>query len=406
LEKDPETAEKAFKTALREMNRSRKKTCILFDEQAFLMQRAGGISRYIISIATELSKTGEIDACIFGGLHRNVHLQETTDNPSLAVHGLHRKDPWRINSLCASVSRVWRKRLFQKLRREYRTLIYHPSYYELDSFLVSQADATIVTFHDMIPEWIAAKHPSEKASKLPAVKKHAANLATLILTPSEATKGDVLGSYPELQKPVRVTHLASHLPIDQGTNHPLPSISGSRYFLTVGNRGDYKRGDAVIKAFVRLVQDHPDLNLIAFGGEELLPEEETILRENGLLGRWHHLQGDDAQLASCYRYATALVYPSEFEGFGLPVLEAMGMGCPVITSRKKSIPEVGGEAVLYADPDNIPEISAMMKALLDDSEQRSKLINRGLARSREFSWKQTALQTLEAYKTVCGGFAF
>jgi glycosyltransferase involved in cell wall biosynthesis len=380
-------------------------TCVFFDEQAFLMQRAGGISRYITSIATELSKTGEIDVCIFGGFHRNVHLRETAETPSLTIHGLLRKDPWRINSLCASASRMWRKRLFRKLRREYRTLIYHPSYYEVDPILASRADATVVTFHDMIPEWLALNNPSGKASKLPSIKKNAADLASLILANSEATKGDIFSSYPELRKPVLVTYLASHLPEDQETRHPLPAIAGSRYFLTVGNRGGYKRGDSLIRAFTHLSKSQHGIMLVSFGGEELLPEEETLLREHGLMDRWHHLRGDDALLASCYRHATALVYPSEFEGFGLPVLEAMSMGCPVITSRQKSIPEVGGEAVLYIDPDDVPEISRTMKDLLTSPEKRTDLITRGLARSKEFTWRKTALQTLDSYKSAAGDFA-
>jgi glycosyltransferase involved in cell wall biosynthesis len=379
-------------------------TCVFFDEQAFLMQRAGGISRYITSIATELSNTGEIDACIFGGLHRNVHLRETSETPSLTIHSLLRKDPWRINSLCASASNIWRKRLFRKLRRKYRTLIYHPSYYEVDPMLASLADATVVTFHDMIPEWLAVKNPSEKASKLPAVKKNAADMASLILANSEATKGDMFSYYPELRKPVLVTYLASHLPEDQETSHPLPAIAGSLYFLTVGNRGGYKRGDSVIQAFAHLIKSRPDIMLVSFGGEQLLPEEETLLREHGLMDRWHHLRGDDALLASCYRHATALVYPSEFEGFGLPVLEAMSMGCPVITSRQKSIPEVGGEAVLYIDPDDVPEISKTMNDLLTSPKKRDSLITRGLAQSKEFTWQKTALQTLDSYKTAAGVF--
>jgi len=379
-------------------------TCVFFDEQAFLMQRAGGISRYITSIGTELSKTGEIDVCIFGGLHRNVHLRETSETPSLTIHGLLRKDPWRINSICSSASRMWRKGLFRKLRRQYRTLIYHPSYYDVDPTLASLADATVVTFHDMIPEWLAAKNPSEKAAKLPSIKKNAADLASLILANSEATKGDILSSYPSLKKTLCVTHLASHLPEDQETSHPLPAIAGSRYFLTVGNRGGYKRGDSVIQAFAHLSKSRPDIMLVSFGGEELLPEEETLLREYGLMDRWHHLRGDDALLASCYRHATALVYPSEFEGFGLPVLEAMSMGCPVITTRQKSIPEVGGDAVLYIDPDDIEEISRTMKGLLMAPEKRNDLITLGLERCKEFTWRKTALKTLDSYKTSVGGF--
>ena len=386
------------------MKRPKTKTCVFFDEQAFLMQRAGGISRYITSIAAELSKTGEIDVCIFGGIHQNRHLRELTGDSSLRIHQIFRKDSWRINSLCASLSGVWRQGLFGRLRRRYGTLIYHPSYYGVDPSLAARADVTAVTFHDMIPEWLAATHPSEKAGRLPEIKRRSTELASLILANSEATKNDLLDAYPALKKPVCVTYLASHLRDTRESRGLTEPIGNSHYFLTVGNRGGYKRGDSVIRAFAHFSKSRPGMHLVAFGGEDLLPEEEVVLRENSLMDRWYHLRGDDALLASCYRHATALVYPSEFEGFGLPVLEAMSMGCPVITSRQKSIPEVGGEAVLYIDPDDVPEISRTMESLLVSPEKRNDLIARGLARSKEFTWGKAALLTFESYKTAGGRF--
>jgi len=131
--------------------------------------------------------------------------------------------------------------------------------------------------------------------------------------------------------------------------------------------------------------------------------------------RWQGVQGEgpppagwtylgrvsDAMLARLYRRATALVFPSKYEGFGLPVLEAMSFGCPVICSRVASLPEVGGEAVCYAEPE-VADFLKTMQNVLADVSLREALRDRGLAQSRKFSWRRCAEETTEVYKSLCG----
>jgi glycosyltransferase involved in cell wall biosynthesis len=103
-------------------------------------------------------------------------------------------------------------------------------------------------------------------------------------------------------------------------------------------------------------------------------------------------------LAACYCKATALVYPSLYEGFGLPVLEAMQLGCPVITSRNGSLPEVAGDAAVYVDPRDPGALAGAMTRLLTDESWRGSLVKRGFSRSALFSWSKTAAQTVNVYR--------
>jgi glycosyltransferase involved in cell wall biosynthesis len=108
-------------------------------------------------------------------------------------------------------------------------------------------------------------------------------------------------------------------------------------------------------------------------------------------------------LGKLYRSALVTVYPSLYEGFGLPILEAMASGVPVITSNRSSMVEVAGEAAMLVDPEDTDEIAAAMRELLEDEGRRGELVRRGGERSREFTWERTARETVGVYERVARG---
>jgi glycosyltransferase involved in cell wall biosynthesis len=371
---------------------------VFFDEQAFLMQSAGGISRYVCSLARELARTGEASVLVFGGISANTHLQSLSDGSGLSVRFRPRRDRLRINTFISHLSRRWRRMVFHRFQKRHGCVIYHPSYYEVDEVIAAQAAATVVTFHDMIPEWLA-RECHEPPGPLPAIKLEAARRATLLLANSEFTRGEVFRAHPGLKLNLAVTPLAAELPAASDPGPPAELV-GHDYFLLVGNRGGYKNGKLAFAAFAKMAATRPRLRLAAIGGESLSPDESALLAQPGLQDRWIHLRGGDELLARCYRHAVALVYPSRCEGFGLPVVEAMQSGCPVITTACASLPEVGGDAALYVDPDDPPALAAIMESLLDKEDLRRGLIERGRNQARAFSWQATALGTLAAYRQV------
>jgi glycosyltransferase involved in cell wall biosynthesis len=135
-----------------------------------------------------------------------------------------------------------------------------------------------------------------------------------------------------------------------------------------------------------------DCDLVAFGGGPFDESEKAALRERNLSGRVFQADGDDRRLAGWYRQAVALVYPSQYEGFGLPPVEAMSVGCPVIVSDRSSLPEVVGDAGLYIPPDDVGRLRAAL-AEVRRPDIRTGLIERGRARGRAFSWARCARET-------------
>ncbi|HXH21902.1 MAG TPA: glycosyltransferase family 1 protein [Dehalococcoidia bacterium] len=181
----------------------------------------------------------------------------------------------------------------------------------------------------------------------------------------------------------------------------------ARYFLYVGTIEPRKNLERTVKAFARAAAAHPDAELLLAGPRgwgdadlEAVAAAEGVGARVRLLGRV-----EEQDLAALYTMATALVYPSLYEGFGLPPLEAMQCGCPVITSNVSSLPEVVGDAALLVDPRSIDGIAEAMRAVLASESERGAMIERGLKRARLFSWRRCAERTMEVYEHVAASRA-
>ena len=371
---------------------------VFFDEQMFLIQDAGGISRYVCSLAEQMARCADVSVTVFGGLSRNIHLSRLARNGSLRKISLARRDHWRINTQVKRFSRLWRRFTFLSVRRCTPLVVYHPSYYAVDPFIARRANATVVTFHDMIPEWLHEQSPSKGSDLLPLQKNAALRLADAILTISEATRRDLEHFHPGTRGQATIIPLAARL--GEIAPAPLPDFIPGSFFLFVGNRESYKNGMSLLRAMALLADRFTRTSVVFFGGRSFTGDENEWLQKHRLENRVRHVTGEDPLLVACYRKATALVYPSSYEGFGLPVLEAMQLGCPVITSPNSSLPEVAGEAAVYVDPRDTPALAGAMNRMLTDESWRDSLVKQGFARSALFSWSKTAAQTVNVYRTV------
>ena len=174
-----------------------------------------------------------------------------------------------------------------------------------------------------------------------------------------------------------------------------------RFLLYVGTRGGYKNFEGLLRAFALSPMLKNDFDLICFGGGAFTIKEISLFEQLGISSSIvRQVSGDDSTLASYYKSASAFIYPSLYEGFGIPPLEAMSFNCPVICSNISSIPEVVGNAGLMFNPSNVESIKLAIEKVVSDSALQGSLIARGQERLKMFSWQQCAQETLAVYRKV------
>lgn len=238
--------------------------------------------------------------------------------------------------------------------------------------------------------------------------------ASKILTISNSSKDDIIKEYKVGKDKVVVTHLGIKNTVTL-TPH-IYSMSqlkakyglSDNYLLFVGTLQPRKNIKRLIEAFEKVikpkVESHTvnDLQLIIVGRKGWLYEE--ILDAPKDLGIEQHVKFlenvQDDELPLFYKNALMFVLPSLYEGFGLPVLEAMKQGCPVITSNISSLPEAGGDAALYVDPEDIDDIAEKITQLVKNEKLRKELVEKGKAQVKKFSWEKTAKETLQVLEEV------
>jgi glycosyltransferase involved in cell wall biosynthesis len=276
--------------------------------------------------------------------------------------------------------------------------IYHASYYRT---CLQKNVVNIFTVHDFT-------HKKGYASKFPRKFVHIGltflglKNADGIICISENTKKDLFYYYPFIPKEkVRVIYHGvseNFFPLKQSTNKQFRGIFSLHdpFILFIGKRGGYKKFDIVASA----LKQTEYLKLVIIGGGEFSHAEKLFL-ESTLEGRYVKFEGvEDTELNILYNHAYALLYPSIYEGFGFPVIEAMRAGCPVITTNLSSIPEVAGDAALFIN--EISDKAIIEKiALLQDINLRKTIIEKGFQQSEKFSWGKSYLETLKFYEDVC-----
>ena len=275
--------------------------------------------------------------------------------------------------------------------------IYHATYYDHKNLRLAKSLGykTVVTVFDMISEIYPEKPP--RFRYFPNLKKKSIRSADGIICISESTKNDLVRIYGLNSKKIQVIHLASSFRLAS-----IDELGNQRenYILYVGNRAGYKNFSILLTAFNESLLLRNSFKLVAFGGGDFEEDEKNLISEFDLNNKVIHVSGDDRVLRNLYLSSRILVYPSLYEGFGLPLLEAMALGCPVITSNVSSMPEIGGDAVFYFDPSDALALQDLLEKTLSNEKTLERVRKMGLARSNEFSWQETASQTLDFYNNL------
>lgn len=365
---------------------------IAFDHQSFVLQAYGGMSRYFARLAQGLLDL-EQQVGIFAPLHQNRHLSELS--PGI-VHGRYiKRYPPKTGRLFFSGNQF----IARSQIAEYRPDVVHETYYSRMGSAPRTCPATITAL-DMIHELFPRESPD--SDRVIAIKRKAIGRADHVICISENTKSDLMRLYDFPENKLSVVHLGFDRFLSQ--DHPGRDIAahGNKPFvLYVGQRGGHKNFKGLITAMARSPGLLADFNIIAFGGPEFSAEERALIIASGFSDKQvQHKSGGDGMLGDLYRSARAFVYPSLYEGFGIPPLEAMAQNCPVVSSNASSMPEVIGNAGEYFDPANLEDMRCAIERVVYSDERIEWLRRAGAERLSAFSWAKCARETLNVYRSM------
>lgn len=363
---------------------------VLYDHQIFCWQRYGGISRYFYEIANRLAGLAQTRVEIFAPFYVNDYFQKDSrlvptgiKIPALARSG-------RIldcaNGRLATLA----------VRRRRDVDIFHETYYS--SFNNCPRSARrIVTVHDMIHE----KFPDQFLARdnTCELKARAVNRADHVICISESTKRDLIELLNVAEDKITVVYHGASLAVS--TEPERPDNAERPYILFVGMRGGYKNFAGLLNAYAASPQLRKDFDLVCFGGGDFSADEHALIKSLHFAGTSvRHVSGADGLLARFYAHASIFVFPSCYEGFGIPPLEALAYGCPVACSGTSSLPEVVGAAAELFDPADIEAIRSAIEGIVYSSARSQELIEQGRRRAAQFSWDRCALSTLTVYEKV------
>lgn len=365
---------------------------VVYTHDIFSRQATGGISRYFAELIRGVATAAE--SHVLAGFHWNRHLADVS---GAAVRGrlVSRPVGGLLGSALRTANRLWQGFLLPRGRN---TVIHH-TYYGFTS--PAREGRLVVTVHDMIPELFAPANGSPaRWAGLRLAKRLSCRRADRVIAVSNTTKCDLCERYDLPEN--RVDVIPHGNPLAHLTGCEFDRPHEAPYLLYVGNRSGYKNWAGLVEAIAGSATIRESLDLVCFGGGPFRPDESQLIGRSGLTARVHAAAGDDETLAAFYRHAAAYVCPSLYEGFGLPCVEAMGFGCPIVCADRGSLPEVVGPAGIYFDPDDAESIRQAIEQAAFDAAAAKRLKPLMAERERSYRWSRTVAATLRTYRHVAG----
>lgn len=279
--------------------------------------------------------------------------------------------------------------------------LFHPTNYNPYFLKFLGKKSFILTVHDMIHELYPEYYSSRDPIKM--WKQKLIREAESIIAISHNTKKDIITFFNIDPDRISVIYHGNPLEFTE-SSYIKPNIDGhifnNRYILFVGNRLHYKNFNFFISAILPLFHKYSEIYLYCAGGGLFTTKEKILFKELDLLERVRYFALNDNIMRELYKNAQAFIFPSLYEGFGLPILEAFSCGCPVVASNCSSLPEIAGDAACYIDPTNAGSILQGIESILTDEDYRDELIRKGNERIKSFSWEKTARATKSVYETL------
>ncbi len=340
---------------------------IIYDDIIFSLQKAGGCS----VVFTELYKR----------INKNtIHYLYDNANENF----FYDENLFKNKKILKSFLLPFKRYCNLKIKRN-KPFVFHSTLYRICK---NKKAVNITTVHDFTYEYY---RKDLKSNLHKWQKKQAVMNSDGVICISENTKNDLLQCYPEYKGAIKVIYNG----YSTDKYFYKPEIKKTRNILFVGARTDYKRFDFAVDICNILT----DTKLLIVGGGNLT-ENETLLLNSKLYGRYEKCGFlSDEELCDLYNSAFFLCYPSEYEGFGIPILEAQACGCPVVCQKKSSVPEVAADAGVYIDSDDLEKSIDIIKQLYNPASYEN-LKNKGLENVKRFSWDKCAMEVYEFYNEV------
>lgn len=356
----------------------------MYDHNAFTRQAVGGVTRYFAEITSKMNHHRLAEARIFAPFHFNYHIANLSTSETVGLCVPNFKGAGRLLP-------VINEALHQRALSKFRPDLLHETHYSGRNYKFKDHIPIVYTVHDLIPELFPAQFTTY--SKFTKLREKCFQSNAYFVCVSENTRTDFKRLFEVPDERITVIHHGGpkvvRVPIEERQNS----------VLFVGNRKGYKNFDGILNAFSLSDTLRSHTKLTIFGGGELSNHEKLRIARSGIT-RFEHLHGDDDVLATAYRQCGLFVYPSHYEGFGLPLLEAMAAGAPVVCANASCFPEIAGDAAEYFDPSQPEQISMLISRLLSNAVRLRELTHVGYERAQMFTWQTSAEKHAEFYKHV------
>lgn len=354
---------------------------VLYDSQTFTGQRFGGISEYFNTLITYHDDT--YGPLISGRVSNNIYIP----NFDCAMKPFF---PDRQFKGKLKLMKLLNRRDDRKyVQNEAAYDLYHPTYYEAVTYPKNKP--VVITAHDFISELFPS---GSTPAPITEQKRISFERADKIICISENTRKDLLRLFPEVDE--SKTELVYHA-LTWEKKEPLPAEKP--YILFTGVRNAYKNFPRFVKAVAPLLLNY-DLDLLC-SGHGFNEAELQLFEELGIKDRvLHRFAKDKAELQDMYRGALLFVFPSLYEGFGFPILEAYASGCPIALSNTSCFPEIAGDAGVYFDPESEDSIRKAVQSLVEQEALRDTMRDKGYARLNNFTIEKLISNTSKVYKSA------
>lgn len=359
---------------------------IAYSFHTFTTQSYGGISRYYSNIIKEFCKT-ENQIKIFSPIYKNNYIKNLDKS---IIGGLYVKQyPPKTQKIISQFNHTVSSIVINNWRPD----IIHETYY-YSGKIGNKCNARITTVHDMVHELFPDNY--KKRDNTSILKQKSVDRADHVICISHNTKKDLINLFNTPEEKITVVHSG----VDSYENKHIKkrNFVNKPYLLYVGKRLGYKNFYNFLKAYSESTILKKDINIMAFGGGDFTKVELNMINKMDLSDQnVFHISGNDAALRDAYVNALAFIYPSLYEGFGLPPLEAMSYGCPVISSNTSSLPEIISDAGVYFNPESIEDIRYSIENTVYNTNIIESLVSKGYKRSKELTWDRCAKNTFKVY---------